>query len=112
MDCSVVLKGLSIALNDLSYSKQELNRKENKEMLLQLCLTNLNDLTDLTVRTDCNDVTSSTNNHESLNVDSPIIQYNQHTWNGSHSPLLIMFKILLDNHIAIYLNWIRLLLMA
>lgn len=90
VDCSVVLKGLSIALNDLSYSKQELNRKENKDMLLQLYLTNLNDLTDLTVRTnhtDLNEVTSSTNNHESLNVDSPIIQYNQHTWNGGYSPL-------------------------
>lgn len=90
VDCSVVLKGLSIALNDLSYSKQELNRKENKDMLLQLYLNNLNDLTDLTVRTnhtDLNEITSSTNNHESLNVDSPIIQYNQHTWNGSHSPL-------------------------
>lgn len=93
VDCSVVLKGLSIALNDLSYSKQELNRKENKDMLLQLYLNNLNDLTDLanrTVRTnhtDLNEVTSSTNNHESLNVDSPIIQYNQHTWNGSYSPL-------------------------
>lgn len=90
VDCSVVLKGLSIALNDLSYSKQELNRKENKDMLLQLYLNNLNDLTDLTVRTnhtDLNEVTSSTNNHESLNVDSPIIQYNQHTWNGGYSPL-------------------------
>jgi ATP binding protein len=90
IDCSVVLKGLSIALNDLSYSKQELNRKENKDMLLQLYLNNLNDLTDLTVRTnhtDRNEVTSSTNNHESLNVDSPIIQYNQHTWNGGYSPL-------------------------
>ena len=87
VDCSVVLKGLSIALNDLSYSKQELNRKENKDMLLQLYLNNLNELTDLTVRTDCNEVTSSTNNHETLDVDSPIIQYNQHTWNGSHSPL-------------------------
>lgn len=75
IDCSVVLKGLSIALNDLSYSKQELNRKENKDMLLQLHLTN------------CTEVTSSTNNHESLNVDSPIIQYNQHTWNGGYSPL-------------------------
>lgn len=75
VDCSVVLKGLSIALNDLSYSKQELNRKENKDMLLQLHLTN------------CTEVTSSTNNHETLDVDSPIIQYNQHTWNGSHSPL-------------------------
>jgi hypothetical protein len=69
VDCSVVLKGLSIALNDLSYSKQELNRKENKDMLLQLYLNNLNDLTDLanrTVRTnhtDLNEVTSSTNNH-------------------------------------------------
>lgn len=89
VDYSVVLKGLSIALNDLSYSKQELNRKENKDMLLQLYLNNLNDLTDLTVRTnhtDRNEVTSSTNNHESLNVD-PIIQYNQHTWNGGYSPL-------------------------
>lgn len=75
VDCSVVLKGLSIALNDLSYSKQELNRKENKDMLLQLYLTNRNE------------VTSSTDNHESLNADSPIIQYNQHTWNGSYSPL-------------------------
>ena len=87
VNCSVVLKGLSIALNDLSYSKQELNRKENKDMLLQLYLNNLNELTDLTVRTDCNEVTSSTNNHETLDVDSPIIQYNQHTWNGSYSPL-------------------------
>lgn len=75
VDCSVVLKGLSIALNDLSYSKQELNRKENKDMLLQLYLTNRNE------------VTSSTDNHDSLNVDSPIIQYNQHTWNGGYSPL-------------------------
>lgn len=75
VDCSVVLKGLSIALNDLSYSKQELNRKENKDMLLQLYLTNRNE------------VISSTDNHESLNADSPIIQYNQHTWNGSYSPL-------------------------
>ena len=84
VDCSVVLKGLSIALNDLSYSKQELNRKENKDMLLQLYLTNL---TDLANRTNHNEVTSSTNNHESLNVDSQIIQYNQHTWNGGYSPL-------------------------
>ena len=75
VDCSVVLKGLSIALNDLSYSKQELNRKENKDMLLQLYLTNRNE------------VISSTDNHDSLNVNSPIIQYNQHTWNGSYSPL-------------------------
>lgn len=87
VDCSVVLKGLSIALNDLSYSKQELNQKENKEMLLQLCLTDLTNLGDLANRTNHNEVTSSTDNHDSLNVDSPIIQYNQHTWNGSHSPL-------------------------
>lgn len=87
VDCSVVLKGLSIALNDLSYSKQELNRKENKEMLLQLYLTDLNVLNDLTERTNCTEATSSNDNHELLNVDSPIIQYNQHTWNGSNSPL-------------------------
>ena len=87
VDCSVVLKGLSIALNDLSYSKQELNRKENKEMLLQLYLTDLNVLNDLTERTNRTEATSSNDNHELLNVDSPIIQYNQHTWNGSHSPL-------------------------
>ena len=87
LDCSVVLKGLSIALNDLSYSKQELNRKENKDMLLQLYLTNRGDLNDLTNRTNHDEVTSSTDNHDSLNVDSPIIQYNQHTWNGDYSPL-------------------------
>ena len=87
VDCSVVLKGLSIALNDLSYSKQELNRKENKDMLLQLYLTNRGDLNDLTNRTNHDEVTSSTDNHDSLNVDSPIIQYNQHTWNGGYSPL-------------------------
>lgn len=87
VDCSVVLKGLSIALNDLSYSKQELNRKENKDMLLQLYLTNQGDLNDLANRTNNDEVTSSTDNHDSLNVDSPIIQYNQHTWNGSYSPL-------------------------
>lgn len=90
VDCSVVLKGLSIALNDLSYSKQELNQKENKDMLLQLCLTDLTnqgDLNDLANRTNHNEVTSSNDNHELLNVDSPIIQYNQHTWNGGYSPL-------------------------
>lgn len=87
VDCSVVLKGLSIALNDLSYSKQELNRKENKDMLLQLYLTNRGDLNDLVNRTNHDEVTSSTDNHDSLNVDSPIIQYNQHTWNGDYSPL-------------------------
>lgn len=87
VDCSVVLKGLSIALNDLSYSKQELNRKENKDMLLQLYLTNRGDLNDLANRTNNDEVTSSTDNHDSLNVDSPIIQYNQHTWNGGYSPL-------------------------
>ena len=87
LDCSVVLKGLSIALNDLSYSKQELNRKENKDMLLQLYLTNRGDLNDLTNRTNHDEVTSSTDNHDSLNVDSPIIHYNQHTWNGDYSPL-------------------------
>ena len=87
VDCSVVLKGLSVALNDLSYSKQELNRKENKDMLLQLYLTNRGDLNDLANRTNNDEVTSSTDNHDSLNVDSPIIQYNQHTWNGSYSPL-------------------------
>lgn len=87
VDCSVVLKGLSIALNDLSYSKQELNRKENKDMLLQLYLTNRGDLNDLANRTNHDEVTSSTDNHDSLNVDSPIIQYNQHTWNGDYSPL-------------------------
>lgn len=87
VDCSVVLKGLSIALNDLSYSKQELNRKENKDMLLQLYLTNLGDLTDLNDLTNRTGVTSSTDNHDSLNVDSPIIQYNQHTWNSGYSPL-------------------------
>ena len=87
VDCSVVLKGLSIALNDLSYSKQELNRKENKEMLLQLYLTDLSDLNDLTERTNRTEATSSNDNHELLNVDSPIIQYNQHTWNGGYSPL-------------------------
>lgn len=74
VDCSVVLKGLSIALNDLSYSKQELNLKENKDMLLQLYLNK-------------SETMSSANNEESLDIDSPIIQYNQHTWNGSYSPL-------------------------
>ena len=90
VDCSVILKGLSIALNDLSYSKQELNRKENTDMLLQLWLndlTNRGDLNDLANRTNNDEVTSSTDNHESFNVDSPIIQYNQHTWNGGSSPL-------------------------
>lgn len=61
VDCSVVLKGLSIALNDLSYSKQELNLKENKDMLLQLYLNK-------------SETMSSANNEESLDIDSPIIQ--------------------------------------
>lgn len=77
VDCSVVLKGLSIALNDLSYSKQELNRQENKDMLLQLYLA------------DRNESASSTDiDHDKLlETNSPIIQYNQHTWHGSSSPL-------------------------
>lgn len=74
VDCSVVLKGLSIALNDLSYSKQELNRRENKDMFLQLYLNK-------------SETMSSSNNEESLDIDSPIIQYNQHTWHGGYSPL-------------------------
>lgn len=74
VDCSVVLKGLSIALNDLSYSKQELNWKENKDMLLQLYLNKSATM-------------SSVNNEESLDIDSPIIQYNQRTWHGGYSPL-------------------------
>ena len=74
VDCSVVLNGLSIALNDLSYSKQELNWKENKDMLLQLYLNK-------------SEATLSANNEKSLDIDSPIIQYNQHTWHGGYSPL-------------------------
>ena len=74
VDCSVVLKGLSITLNDLSYSKQELNRRENKDMFLQLYLNK-------------SETMSSSNNEESLDIDSPIIQYNQHTWHGGYSPL-------------------------
>ena len=74
VDCSVVLKGLSIALNDLSYSKQELNQQEHKDMLLQLYLNK-------------SETISSANNEESLDIDSPIIQYNQHTWHGGYSPL-------------------------
>lgn len=74
VDCSVILKGLSIALNDLSYSKQGLNWQENKDMLLQLYLNK-------------SEAMPSANNEESLDIDSPIIQYNQHTWHGGYSPL-------------------------
>lgn len=89
VDCSVVLKGLSIALNDLSYSKQELNRKENTDMLLQLWLANRSELTDSSDSVNHNETTPSikAQHHELLEANSPIIQYNQHTWNGGYSPL-------------------------
>lgn len=74
VDCSVVLKGLSIALNDLSYSKQELNQQEHEDMLLQLYLNK-------------SEAMPSANNEELLDIDSPIIQYNQYKWNGGYSPL-------------------------
>ena len=89
VDCSVVLKGLSIALNDLSYSKQELNRKENKDMLLQLWLSNHSELADRSDSVNHNETTPSikAQHHELLETNSPIIQYNQHKWNGGYSPL-------------------------
>lgn len=89
VDCSVILKGLSIALNDWSYSKQELNRKENKDMLLQLWLANRSELTDSSDSVNHNETTPSikAQHHELLEANSPIIQYNQHAWHGSYSPL-------------------------